>query len=47
MAFDKVCKILANLKVEKKLIDQLLSEDIMQKSFIYQDILNKGNEQGA
>lgn len=46
MAFDNVCTILANLKFEQQLIYQLLREDIMQKSFIYQDIL-KGNEEGA
>jgi predicted transposase YdaD len=28
------------------LIRQLLSEDIMQESVIYQDILQKGNKQG-
>ncbi len=37
----------ANIKVLKKtLIRQLLSEDIMQESVIYQDILQKGQEQG-
>jgi predicted transposase YdaD len=32
--------------VNKDLIRQLLSEDIMQESVIYQDILQKGQEQG-
>jgi predicted transposase YdaD len=34
------------LRFEKGLIRQLLSEDIMQESVIYQDILQKGQEQG-
>jgi predicted transposase YdaD len=34
------------LRFEKDLIRQLLSEDIMQESVIYQDILQKGQEQG-
>jgi predicted transposase YdaD len=32
------------LRFEKSLIRQLLSEDIMQESVIYQDILQKGEE---
>jgi predicted transposase YdaD len=39
-------EILAGLRFEKGLIRQLLSEDIMQESVIYQDILQKGNKQG-
>jgi predicted transposase YdaD len=39
-------EILAGLRFEKDLIRQLLSEDIMQESVIYQDILQKGQEQG-
>jgi predicted transposase YdaD len=39
-------EILAGLRFEKGLIRQLLSEDIMQESVIYQDILQKGQEQG-
>ncbi len=39
-------EILAGLRFEKELIRQLLSEDIMQESVIYQDILQKGQEQG-
>jgi predicted transposase YdaD len=38
--------ILAGLRFEKKLIRQLLSEEIMQESVIYQDILQKGDKQG-
>jgi predicted transposase YdaD len=34
------------LKFEKDFIRQLLSEDIMQESVIYQDILQKGERQG-
>jgi predicted transposase YdaD len=34
------------LRFEKDLIRQLLNEDIMQESVIYQDILQKGQEQG-
>jgi predicted transposase YdaD len=34
------------LRFEKGLIRQLLSEDVMQESVIYQDILQKGNKQG-
>jgi predicted transposase YdaD len=37
-------EILAGLRFEKDLIRQLLSEDIMQESVIYQDILQKGEE---
>jgi predicted transposase YdaD len=37
-------EILAGLRFEKGLIRQLLSEDIMQESVIYQDILHKGEE---
>jgi predicted transposase YdaD len=39
-------EILAGLRFEKSLIRRLLSEDIMQESVIYQDILQKGQEQG-
>ncbi|MGB3636365.1 MAG: DUF4351 domain-containing protein [Rivularia sp. (in: cyanobacteria)] len=39
-------EILAGLKFEKNLIRQLLSEDVMQESVIYQDILQKGRQQG-
>jgi predicted transposase YdaD len=37
---------LAGLRFEKSLIRQLLSEDIMQESVIYQDILQKGEQKG-
>ena len=40
-------EILAGLRFEKDLIHQLLSEDIMQESVIYQDILHKGQKQEA
>ncbi|MBD2603975.1 Rpn family recombination-promoting nuclease/putative transposase [Scytonema hofmannii FACHB-248] len=40
-------EILAGLRFEKGLIRQLLSEDIMQESVIYQDILQKGKQQEA
>ena len=40
-------EILAGLRFEKKLIRQLLSEDIMQESVIYQDILQKGEQKEA
>ncbi len=39
-------EILAGLRFEKNLIRQLLSEDIMKESVIYQDILQKGQQQG-
>jgi predicted transposase YdaD len=39
-------EILAGLRFEKDFIRQLLSEDIMQESVIYQDILQKGEQQG-
>ncbi|MBD2441425.1 DUF4351 domain-containing protein [Nostoc sp. FACHB-110] len=39
-------EILAGLKFEKGLIRQFLSEDVMQESVIYQDILQKGEERG-
>ncbi|MBD2197820.1 MULTISPECIES: DUF4351 domain-containing protein [Calothrix] len=39
-------EILAGLRFEKGLIRQLLREDIMQESVIYQDILQKGDKQG-
>ena len=38
--------ILAGLKFEKDFIRQFLSEDVMQDSVTYQDILQKGNKQG-
>jgi predicted transposase YdaD len=37
-------EILAGLRFEKNLIHQLLSEEIMQESVIYQDILQKGEQ---
>ena len=37
-------EILAGLKFEKELIRQFLSEDVMQESVIYQDILQKGKQ---
>jgi predicted transposase YdaD len=40
-------EILAGLRFEKDLIRQLLSEDIMQESVIYQDILQKGEQKEA
>ncbi len=40
-------EILAGLKFDKNLICQLLREDIMQESVIYQDILQKGQQQEA
>ncbi|MCG6134105.1 MAG: Rpn family recombination-promoting nuclease/putative transposase [Nostoc sp. LLA-1] len=39
-------EILAGLKFEKDFIRQLLREDIMQESVIYQDILQKGEQKG-
>lgn len=39
-------EILAGLRFQKDLIRQLLSEDIMQESVIYQDILQKGEQNG-
>jgi predicted transposase YdaD len=39
-------EILAGLRFEKSLIRQLLREDIMQESVIYQDILQKGKQEG-
>ncbi|MBW4506886.1 MAG: DUF4351 domain-containing protein [Scytonematopsis contorta HA4267-MV1] len=40
-------EILAGLRFQKNLIRQLLSEDIMQESVIYQDILQKGEGREA
>jgi predicted transposase YdaD len=40
-------EILAGLRFEKDFIRQLLSEDIMQESVIYQDILQKGEQREA
>ncbi len=40
-------EILAGLKFNKDLICQFLSEDIMQESVIYQDILQKGEHKEA
>jgi predicted transposase YdaD len=40
-------EILAGLRFEKGIIRQLLSEDMMQESVIYQDILQKGKLQEA
>jgi predicted transposase YdaD len=40
-------EILAGLRFEKSLIRQLLREDIMQESVIYQDILQKGKQEEA
>ncbi|MES1021421.1 DUF4351 domain-containing protein [Gloeocapsa sp. BRSZ] len=39
-------QILAGLRFEKDLIRQLLSEETMQESVIYQDILQKGEQKG-
>jgi predicted transposase/invertase (TIGR01784 family) len=39
-------QILAGLKFDKTMIRNLLSEDIMKESVIYQDILQKGEKQG-
>lgn len=39
-------QILAGLKFDKNMIRNLLSEDIMKESVIYQDILHKGEEIG-
>jgi predicted transposase/invertase (TIGR01784 family) len=39
-------EILAGLRFEKELIQQLFREDIMQESVIYQDILQQGQQQG-
>ncbi|MDM3855594.1 MAG: Rpn family recombination-promoting nuclease/putative transposase [Aphanizomenon gracile PMC649.10] len=39
-------EILAGLRFEKDFIRQLLSEDIMQESVIYQDIFQKGERKG-
>ncbi len=39
-------EILAGLRFERDFIRQLLSEDIMQESVIYQDILQKGEGKG-
>jgi predicted transposase YdaD len=39
-------EILAGLRFEKNLIRELLSEDIMRESVIYQDIFQKGEKQG-
>jgi predicted transposase YdaD len=39
-------EILAGLKFEKDFIRQLLSEEMMQESVIYQDILLKGEQRG-
>ena len=40
-------EILAGLRFEKDFIRQLLSEDIMQESVIYQDIFQKGEQKEA
>ena len=39
-------EILAGLVLEKTIIRQLLREDIMKESVIYQDIIQKGMERG-
>jgi predicted transposase/invertase (TIGR01784 family) len=39
-------EVLAGLRFEKGLIRELLSEEIMQESVIYQDILQKGEQRG-
>ena len=39
-------EILAGLRFEKQLISQLLREDIMRESVIYQDIFQKGEQRG-
>ncbi len=38
--------ILAGLKFEKDFIRQFLSEEVMQDSVTYQDILHKGEQKG-
>lgn len=40
-------KILAGLRFDKGLIQQLFREDVMQESVIYQDILQRGVQQGG
>jgi len=40
-------EIIAGLRFQKDLIRQLLSEELMQESVIYQDILQKGRQQEA
>jgi len=40
-------EILAGLRFEKNLIRQLLSEDIMKESVIYQEIFQKGEQQAT
>ncbi len=39
-------QVLAGLRFDKSLITQLFREDVMQESVIYQDILQKGLQQG-
>jgi len=39
-------QVLAGLRFDKNLIQQLFREEIMQESVIYQDILQKGLQQG-
>jgi len=39
-------QVLAGLRFDKNLIQQLFTEEIMQESVIYQDILQKGEERG-
>lgn len=39
-------QILAGLRYDKNLIQQLFREEIMQESVIYQDILQKGEQRG-
>jgi predicted transposase YdaD len=39
-------EVLAGLRFDKKLIRQLLREEVMRESVIYQDILQKGLDEG-
>ena len=39
-------QLIAGLKYDKEIIRQIFSEDIMQESVIYQDILQKGEDRG-
>lgn len=39
-------EVLAGLRFEKNLIQELFREEVMQESVIYQDILQKGEQRG-
>ncbi|MEO1764113.1 MAG: DUF4351 domain-containing protein, partial [Cyanobacteria bacterium J06629_18] len=39
-------QILAGLRFDRNLINQLFREEIMQESVIYQDIIQRGEQQG-